>query len=221
MPSSPAGILPARSISPWDDLPFSRSCGILAFRKGVSAIMVAFWLTVTVLGLVTEGFTQKFIAIMVSIGALVALLTEMLGLSPGMQFFIFVTTAGILMASTRTMAKEYLAAKAQHSADASEMPGVTCQVVETIDNVAETGVIEYNGRNWEARAECTTRYEPGVQVRITRMARGVAYVEEVPPEEEEPEVEIDPETGEPIVAEETVPEPDSEEGAVFELSGES
>jgi membrane protein implicated in regulation of membrane protease activity len=178
--------------------------------------MVVFWLIVAVFCFVTEGFTQKFMAIWFSIGALAALLTATLDAHPGTQILVFVFASGLLLLSTRTMVNEYLAIKAQNSDDAKKMPGVTCQVVEPIDNVEGTGVIEYNGRNWEARAECRTRFEPGTRVTVARMAKGVAYVEEAPPEEPEPE--IDPETGEPLQPEEALPDAESEEGAVFEYS---
>jgi membrane protein implicated in regulation of membrane protease activity len=179
--------------------------------------MGVFWLVVAVTGLVAEGFTQKFIAIWFTVGALGALLTAMLNGHVGMQILTFTFATGILLSATRTMALEYIANKKQNTTDAKEMPGVTCNVVEPIDNAAGTGVIEHNGRNWEARAECTVRFEPGTQVRVARMAKGVAYVEEAPPEEPETEGADSAEFAE---SEEAIPDPDSEEGAVFEISRE-
>jgi len=181
--------------------------------------MVAFWLVVAVAGLVAEGLSQKFIAIWFAIGALAALLTALFDMHPGTQFLVFFAATGLLYVSTREMVKEHLAIKAQNTADAKEMPGTTCQVVETVDNVAGTGAIEYGGRTWEARAECTVRFESGTQVRVARLAKGVAFVEEPPPEEPAEELE-GLEEPEEFEDGESIPEPEAEEGAVFELSGD-
>jgi membrane protein implicated in regulation of membrane protease activity len=179
--------------------------------------MVVFWLILVVLGLVAEGFTQRFIAVWFAVGALLAALMAQFNIGFGPQLLVFASAAGLLYTSTRSMAQSYLAAKAQSMEDAKTLPGATCEVVEPIDNVQGTGVIAYNGRNWEARAECTVRFEPGAQVRVARLAKGVAYVEEAPLEEAEEDGLDD---GELQEGDGFVPDPESGEGAVFEFSGE-
>ena len=144
-------------------------------KKG-ERLMIKFWLIALVVFAAVEAITVGLTSIWFALGSLVAQLW--------LQIALFVVVSGITLAFTRPLAVKYLNNRRQATnADrVLEMVGV---VIEDVDNVAATGVVKVDGKEWSARSMSGVRIEKGTLVR-PMMIDGVKLI--VVPAQERAEV---------------------------------
>ena len=161
---------------------------ILRYRqnkeKRGERLMIKFWLIALVVFAAVEAITVGLTSIWFALGSLVALFAAMLGAQLWLQIALFVVVSGITLAFTRPLAVKYLNNRRQATnADrVLEMVGV---VIEDVDNVAATGVVKVDGKEWSARSMSGVRIEKGTLVR-PMMIDGVKLI--VVPAQERAEV---------------------------------
>lgn len=137
------------------------------------------WLGAMVLFIIIEAAVPGLVSIWFAMGALVAMLSALLGAPLWLQvvWFIIVSIAALLL--TRPLAKKYVNAKTQPT-NADRVIGKECVVREPIDNVMGTGAVAVDGKVWTAR--CTgdsCKAEPGQLMRVVRIEGVKLIVEEL------------------------------------------
>lgn len=113
--------------------------------------MSVLWIIAIVVLLIAEGVTSGLVTIWFAIGALAALLVELLGAPIWLQAVVFLIVSFVTLVLTRPLAQRYLNSKTK-ATNADRLIGRECIVTETIDNVAGTGSVTVGGQTWTARS---------------------------------------------------------------------
>ncbi len=120
--------------------------------------MVWFWLALAIALLVMELATTQLVSIWFSVGAGVcAIITAIVGstgnsLDIVWQVLIFAVVSGVLLLSTRKLAKKLLKKGKNQETNLELNIGKVAIVTETIDNIKGEGAIKINGLVWSARS---------------------------------------------------------------------
>lgn len=135
-------------------------------------MMVYIWLGILALMVVVEIVTTQLVSIWFAAGALAAFLTALAGVEQiWIQIIVFVLISAIALAITRPLVKKAINQKAEPT-NADMVLGKTGIVTDTIDNIAETGLVKVNGSVWTARSSDGTVIEKDEKVTIQEI-RGV------------------------------------------------
>ncbi|MBE5905955.1 MAG: NfeD family protein [Lachnospiraceae bacterium] len=108
------------------------------------------WLVILVAMLVIELATLGLTTIWFAGGAAVAVLANVLGLSPVIQIVLFLIVSVLLLALTRPVAVRHLN-KNRTKTNAESLIGRTGFVLEEINNLKATGCVSVDGQEWTAR----------------------------------------------------------------------
>ncbi len=109
------------------------------------------WLVLVAVLLGIEAITVGLTTIWFAGGALVGLLAALLGAGPWLQTGLFLAVSFLLLLFTRPAAVRLLNKKTEKT-NVDALVGRTAVVQETVDNLAETGVVKINGLEWTARS---------------------------------------------------------------------
>lgn len=130
--------------------------------------MLAFWAVALVTLVIIEASTAQLVTIWFAVGALAALISQMLGAQVWLQWVIFVVVSGAVLAATRPLVKKYAKPKIQPT-NADRCIGQTAVVTEGIDNVAGKGAVKVGGVIWSARSESGENIQENEKVTITKI----------------------------------------------------
>ena len=143
---------------------------------------VKFWLAALLVFLVAEVVTSALVSLWFVGGSAVALAAAALGAPLWLQLALFVAVSAVLLIMLRPLTKKYFAPKAKFGTD--RLIGEKAPVTERIDNLAATGAVRLDGREWSARSTDGSAVEVGSVVTV-RAIEGVKVL--VEPEEKEGE----------------------------------
>lgn len=141
------------------------------------------WLVLILVFLVIEMLTLDFTFLMLSIGGVAGLGSDLLGAPLWLQVIIAAAVAAVLLLVLRPP----LLARLRRGEDptptnVAALVGLTGRVMSTVS--AHGGQVKLsNGDTWTARPERRGELEPGTVIRVGRIDGATAYVH---PEEEEP-----------------------------------
>jgi len=113
--------------------------------------MLIFWLVLFIVLVIVELSTFDLTAIWFAIGAAVALVLAAVGVPFWGQIIVFLVVSGVTLYFTRPIAKRYLMPK-KFATNADRVIGMTCVVLEDIDNVKGCGSVSVDGKIWTARS---------------------------------------------------------------------
>lgn len=130
--------------------------------------MLAFWAVALVTLVIIEASTAQLVTIWFAVGALAALISQMLGAQVWLQWVIFVVVSGAVLAATRPLVKKFAKPKIQPT-NADRCIGQTAVVTEGIDNVAGKGAVKVGGVIWSARSESGENIQENEKVTITKI----------------------------------------------------
>lgn len=120
--------------------------------------MVWFWFALAIVLLVVEIVTTQLVSIWFSIGAGVSAIVVAIVNSSGgsidlvWQVLIFALVSGVLLLSTRKLAKKLVKRNKNQETNLELNIGKVAVVTETINNVQGEGAIKINGLEWSARS---------------------------------------------------------------------
>ena len=140
------------------------------------------WMGIAALFVIGEIFTQGFFLLWFGIGAAVAGLLAILGLSFGWQLGAFVLVSGVLFLVSRRLA-EKISKKQPPGIGADRFVGLEGIVLEAIDNAKNTGRIRVQRDEWRADSETGEIIPEGRTVVVTRLD-GAHMVVKIKKEEE-------------------------------------
>lgn len=140
------------------------------------------WMAIAALFIVGEIFTQGFFLFWFGVGAAVAGILALLGLSFGWQMAAFVVVSGALFVVSRRFAEKF-SKKQPPGIGADRFVGENGIVLEEIDNVKDTGRVRVQKDEWRAESETGDIIKEGERIVVTRLD-GTHMVVRIKKEEE-------------------------------------
>lgn len=133
------------------------------------------WFALVVIFLAAEAATVTMVSAWFAAGALIAMVTALLGAELWLQVVVFVVISGITLAMLRPVAKKYFNPRITRT-NVDALAGKTCLVVTPIDNLSGNGQVKLGGVEWSARSTDGVPIEAGTEVRIDRVEGVKLYV---------------------------------------------
>ncbi len=131
------------------------------------------WFTVALLFFIMEIMTPGFVLLWFGVGALVAGLLDLAGVSNiFVQIIVFVVVSIVLVFLSRTLFKNVFMRSspgADLRTNADAMIGKAGIVTEIVDNIHSTGRVLIEGQDWGARSSDESVIKPGERIRILRI----------------------------------------------------
>lgn len=134
-----------------------------------------YWLIALAVFLLIEIVTLGLTTIWFAAGAVIGLIASAMGVSPVIQFVLFLVVSFLLLLTIRPSAvKKFNKNRFKTNIDA--VKDGTGKVIEVIDNFNGTGVVQLDGKEWTARsAEDNVVIEAGKKVSVVEI-RGVKLI---------------------------------------------
>ena len=114
------------------------------------------WLVILAIMVIAEFATMGLATIWFAGGALVAFIAALVGAPLPAQIVLFFVVSFVLLIFTRPLAKKSFNMKREKT-NAESLIGETAVVLETINNIAATGLVQVRGQEWTARATSNTQ----------------------------------------------------------------
>ena len=134
------------------------------------------WLAAIIAFSALELSTVNMVSVWFVGGSLSALIANLLGAQVWLQITLFFVVSAVLLASLRPFVKKYVAPK-KTATNVDTVFGREVRVIETIDNLRETGAVRLDGKVWTARSLCDTVVPEGTLVKIVKLEGVKLYVE--------------------------------------------
>ena len=136
---------------------------------------VTFWLVLMVVFIIAESQTVTLVSTWFAVGALAALVANLLGAEIWLQVVLFLAVSGVCLALLRPITRKYFTPKLTRT-NVDAMSGKTCVVVTDIDNLASCGQVKIGDVEWTARSTTGEPIPAGTQVKIDRVEGVKVYV---------------------------------------------
>jgi membrane protein implicated in regulation of membrane protease activity len=144
------------------------------------------WILWTILGvilIIAEIFTSGFVLLWFGVGALLAGLLGLAGAGLGLQFLVFIASASLLTALSRTIFVNYFGQKEEDGGlrvGAASLPGQVGTVVSESRGALHEGAVKVFGSTWTAfPAEGEPPLKEGERVVVERLQGASIYVRRV------------------------------------------
>lgn len=114
-------------------------------------MMLYFWIAAFVFLIIAEASTAQLVTIWFAIGAVGAIIANLLNAQGWLQWTIFVVVSVVALVATRPLVKKFTNKKIQPT-NADRNIGELAIVLEDIDNTQGTGSVNVKGVTWTARS---------------------------------------------------------------------
>ncbi|MBN1892413.1 MAG: NfeD family protein [Clostridiales bacterium] len=157
---------------------------------GIDAWII--WTILLVAFLIAEAVTFDMVTIWFAIGALAALILDILNAPIWMQITVFVLISTVLLLLFIFMIKPRLGSfmKNSEATNADRVVGEEGIVTLDIDPVQATGLVKVKGQIWSAVSEDNRKIKEGTAVVVTEI-RGVRVVVNIKTDDTEEKTETD------------------------------
>lgn len=126
------------------------------------------WLVLMVLLFIIEAATAGLTVIWFALGALAALIAALFGAQIWLQVLWFLVVSIATLWFTRPLALKYLNGRSV-ATNADRVVGMEGVVREDIDNLAGTGAVKLDGKEWTARSDSGANIPSGSVVKVRRI----------------------------------------------------
>ena len=133
------------------------------------------WFALLVIFIWAEASTVTMVSAWFAVGALVSLITALLGGQLWLQIVLFVVCSGVSLAALRPIAKKYFTPKLTPT-NVDAIVGKTCLVTADGDNVASCGQVKIGDVEWSARSTNGEPIPAGTQVTVDKVEGVKVYV---------------------------------------------
>ena len=133
------------------------------------------WFGLLVIFIAIEAGTVSVVSAWFALGALAALITELIGAPVGFQVFVFVIVSAVALAMLRPIAKKYFTPRITRT-NVDAMVGKTCLCVTAIENLSGCGQVKVGDVEWTARSTTGEAIPAGTEVKIDRVEGVKVYV---------------------------------------------
>lgn len=127
------------------------------------------WLGILVVMAVIEIITLGLTTIWFAGGALVAFIASLLGANLPVQIVLFLVVSVVLLICTRPIAIKYFN-RDRVKTNVDSLIGVSGIVLEDINNLHATGLVQVRGQEWTARATDEGTITKGTEVVVTEIS---------------------------------------------------
>ena len=134
----------------------------------ISQNMSIVWLVLMVLLFIIEAATAGLTVIWFALGALAALIAALFGAPIWLQVLWFLVVSIATLWFTRPLALKYLNGRSV-ATNADRVVGMEGVVCEDIDNLAGTGAVKLDGKEWTARSDSGANIPSGSVVKVRRI----------------------------------------------------
>ena len=111
---------------------------------------VLLWIVLLIVFIVGELITVGLTSIWFAAGSLVALIAAACGISPVVQFVLFVVVSVVLLVATRPWARKFINSRTQRT-NADSIIGEIIRIEERVSNIDQTGAAVVRGQEWTVR----------------------------------------------------------------------
>ena len=129
---------------------------------------VLLWLVLMVVFLVAEAMTVTVVSLWFAGGALVSLVTAMLGGPLWLQVTVFLAVSAVMLACLRPVIRKRFIPKIS-STNVDAVVGSRGYVTADVDNMAATGTVKLGGMEWTARSADGRNIPAGTLVQVERI----------------------------------------------------
>ena len=126
------------------------------------------WLVLLVTFLVVEAATVTLVSLWFAAGALLALLSSLLGAVVWLQVAVFLVTTAVALAALRPVARKFIHPKVT-ATNVDAVIGATGLVTVSVDNVTAAGQVKLGSMVWSARSTSGDPIPQGTLVRADRI----------------------------------------------------
>lgn len=133
------------------------------------------WLILFIVLLVIEIFTMGLTTIWFAGGALAALLMAVIGFGLPVQAVVFLAVSVVLLVMTRPIAVKYFNTERQKT-NAESLIGLQAVVLQDVDTLHASGLVEVNGQEWSAKTDEADGYIPKDSVVSIEGIQGVKLI---------------------------------------------
>ena len=133
------------------------------------------WLGLMVLFLIMEANTVSVVSIWFAVGALVALVTSLLGGQLWLQAVLFFAVSAGLLACLRPMTKKYFKPKLTKT-NVDAVIGTQGYLTDAVDNLNGKGRVKLGAMEWTARSTDGSIIPQGTLVKVDRIEGVKAFV---------------------------------------------
>ncbi len=130
--------------------------------------MVYLWAGLLVGLIVVEALTVQLVTIWFALGALGALIANLLGGGTGIQITVFIVLSLASLICTRPLVKKFTGKKFEPT-NADRCIGKEATVLDSINNQEGTGSVNVGGVVWSARSSDGTEIEKGDNVTVDKI----------------------------------------------------
>ena len=141
-----------------------------------------YWLLIFVILLIIEICTMGLTTIWFAGGALAAFVMGVVGFGTAVQLVVFIVVSLILLILTRPLALRFFN-KERMKTNAESLIGQQALVLEDIDTLHASGVVEVNGQEWSAKTDDPDGCIKKNKVVIIEGIQGVKLIVKVKEEE--------------------------------------
>lgn len=138
--------------------------------------MVFVWIALTVAFIIIEAMTTQLLTIWFAVGSAAAIVATLLDASPLIQCIVFVAVSLVALIATRPLVKKLTKQKFSPT-NADRFIGEAAVVTESINNIAQTGLVKLQGTLWTARSDDGSEIPEGETVTVKRI-EGVKLIVE-------------------------------------------
>ena len=126
------------------------------------------WLVLMVIFLIAEAATVVTVSLWFAAGALVALLSSLLGASVPLQVVLFLIVSALLLACLRGAVRKHFTPKLERT-NVDAIVDSRGYVTADIDNVSATGTVKLGAMEWTARSTSGSPISKGTQVKVDKI----------------------------------------------------
>ncbi len=130
--------------------------------------MLIFWVVLLIALIVIEAATAQMVTIWFAAGSVGAIVAELLGAQPWLQWLVFIVVSVVALVATRPLVKKLTKTRVQPT-NADRCIGKTAVVTEEIDNDAVKGQVNVDGVIWTARSSDGSVIEKDAKVKIEKI----------------------------------------------------
>lgn len=135
------------------------------FSEDIDVLLRWAWIVIAVFFFLTEIFTAGFVLFCFGIGAVVAALAAFLGAGLALQIGIFIVVSIVAVVLARPFADRVSRPGVQQIAG-NRMIGKGGVVLQTIDPIANTGIVRVESESWRAESLDGEQFEVGETVEV-------------------------------------------------------
>ena len=136
------------------------------------------WIIIGVISIIFESLTLQLVSVWFILGSFAALIAYLFDCSFVWQIIIFLSVSFVCLITFLPLIRNKL--KKTHVATNSDaIIGKEAIVIETIDNIKGTGIINVNGSYWSAKTYDNTTILIGEKVIITEISGVKAVVKNI------------------------------------------